>query len=104
MKTAILFSIGLCHFASALEVQWGTLTVLSGPSGYQIPWYASYNDLAQLPAFVGPGLGFKTGMAIVRMETPVLFFYPEKEMAVTVDVSFVNGAIAETFPIPPAEP
>ena len=47
---------------------------------------------------MSPGLGFKTGMAIVRMETPVLYFYPEKEMAVTVDVSFVNGSIAETFP------
>jgi len=99
MKTAILFSIGLCHFANALEVhEWGTFTVLSGPSGDQIPWYASYHDLARLPPFVSSGLGFKAGMATIRMETPVLYFYPEKEMAVTVDVSFVNGSIAETFP------
>lgn len=99
MKNAMIVSLGLCQFASALEVhEWGTFTVLSGPNGQQVPWYASFHELARLPAFVSPGSGFKSGMATVRMETPVLYFYPEKEMAVSVDVSFVNGSVAETFP------
>jgi hypothetical protein len=99
MKTAMIVSLGLCQFASALEVhEWGTFTVLSGPNALQVPWYAGANELARLPGFVSPGLGFKTGRSRVRMETPVLYFYPEKPMAVSIEVSLVNGTIAETFP------
>lgn len=99
MKTTILASLALCQFASALEVhEWGTFTVLSGPNGMPVPWYASYSDLASLPKFVSPGFFGKGGLARIRMETPVLYFYPEKEMAVSVDVSFASGSITETFP------
>ena len=90
-------SLATC--ASALEVhEWGTFTVLSGPNGMQVPWYASYSDLAKLPKFVSPGFSGKNGLARIRMETPVLYFYPEKEMEVSVDVSFASGSITETFP------
>ena len=37
-------------------------------------------------------------MDTVRMETPVLYFYPEKEMDVTVTAKFLNGRITEIFP------
>lgn len=99
MKTTILASLALCQFAGALEVhEWGTFTVLSGPNGMQVPWYASFSDLASLPKFVSPGFSGKNGLARIRMETPVLYFYPEKEMDVSVEVSFANGSITETFP------
>ncbi len=99
MKTALFLALGLVSFSQALEVhEWGTFTVLSGSNGIQIPWYASNSDLAHLPAFVSPGIGGKTGMATIRMETPVLYFYPEKEMEVSVEVSFKNGTVSETFP------
>jgi hypothetical protein len=92
-----LASLATC--ASALEVhEWGTFTVLSGPNGMQVPWYASYSDLAKLPKFVSPGFSGKNGLARIRMETPVLYFYPEKEMEVSVEVSFASGSITETFP------
>jgi len=78
--------------------EWGTFTVLSGSNGVQVPWYASQNDIARLPDFVRPAMGSKFGFAAMRMETPVIYFYPEKETKVTVDVSFDKGGITETFP------
>ena len=37
-------------------------------------------------------------MARVRMETPVIYFYPEKKTKVSVEVSFAQGSVTETFP------
>lgn len=34
----------------------------------------------------------------IRMETPVLYFYSEKEIEIQVDVKFPNGSIGEWFP------
>lgn len=101
MKAPLAILVSLTTFATAMEVhEWGTFTVLSGSNGYQVPWYASYGDLARLPDFVSPGIGIggKAGFARIRMETPVLYFYPEKQQKVSVDVSFTGGSITETFP------
>jgi len=99
MKATFSLLAALTTFATALEVhEWGTFTVLSGSNGFQVPWYATYNDLARLPDFVSPGMSGKSGFATIRMETPVIYFYPEKQQKVTVDVSFTGGTISETFP------
>lgn len=99
MKAQIAVLASLVTCASAMEVhEWGTFTVLSGSHGIQVPWYASFSDLARLPAFVSPGIGSKAGLAKIRMETPVLYFYPERRQEVTVDVTFTGGTITETFP------
>lgn len=99
MKSTFIACLCLGSFAQALEVhEWGTFTVLSGSNGAAVPWYAFQNDTARLPDFIAPGIGGKGGAASVRMETPVIYFYPEKETKVTVDVSFANGSITETFP------
>jgi hypothetical protein len=95
----------------ALEVhEWGTFTVLQGSDGNVIEWYQAPDQLVDLPPFVkqpfriagksGTNSGRKD---TVRMETPVLYFYPEKEMDVTVTASFPNGRITEVFP-PAARP
>ncbi len=99
MKAALFLALVLGSFSQALEVhEWGTYTVLAGSNGYQVPWYASSVEVAQLPDFVSnAGIG-KAGFAKVRMETPVIYFYPEKEMDVSVEVTFANGTISETFP------
>ncbi len=34
----------------------------------------------------------------IRMETPVLYFYSEKELDISIDVKFPNGSIGEWFP------
>ncbi len=99
MKTALLLIFGLGTFSHALEVhEWGTFTVLSGSDGFQVPWYAPAGELAQLPDFVSKPMTGKAGDAKIRMETPVIYFYPEKEMEVSVEVAFTEGTVSETFP------
>ena len=99
MKTAFLFALGLTNFVLALEVhEWGTFTVLSGSDGAHVAWYAPTSDLAHLPDFVSGTSFVKITLSSVRMETPVIYFYPEKEMAVSVEVAFNGGNVTETFP------
>ena len=90
-----------------LEVhEWGTFTVLQSSNGQVINWYQAPDKLVDLPPFVKQSLMVfgKAGTAQfgamdnVRMETPVLYFYPETEMDVTVSASFVDGRITEIFP------
>jgi hypothetical protein len=95
----------LCAEDPKLEVhEWGTFTVLSGSDGTALQWYQPGQDLDLLPEFVTGGIGpFQKGANIpsmVRMETPVLYFYPEKEMPVKVEVAFNSGRITEWFPAP----
>ena len=89
-----------------LEVhEWGTFTAVQGSDGRIVEWYQSPDKLVDLPPFVRrPVFAMtKSGLAIgqmdtIRMETPVLYFYPEKEMDITVKASFPQGRITEVFP------
>lgn len=87
--------------------EWGTFTVLQGSDGKAIQWYQAPHKLVDLPPFVqqqftpfgkarSPNLF--AGLDSVRMETPVLYFYPEKEMDIRVSASFPSGRITEVFP------
>lgn len=99
MKAHLLACLAATGFANALEVhEWGTFTVLSGINGVPVSWYQPGQDLAALPDFVGKGGNFKSRIARVRMETPVIYFYPEKSQHVSVSATFKDGAISETFP------
>ena len=94
---------------ASLEVhEWGTFTVLQGSDGNVIEWYQAPHRLVDLPPFVRRSIlvAGKSGsgrLDTVRMETPVLYFYPEAEMDITVSASFPNGRITEVFP-PAAKP
>jgi len=99
MKHALIACCCLTTSLSALEVhEWGTFTVLSGSNGHQIPWYSPFQDIAKLPDFVHPGMFGKGGQVRIRMETPVIYFYPKERMNVAVEARFANGSITETFP------
>jgi hypothetical protein len=88
--------------------EWGTFTSIQGSDGVLLDW----NGIAtsDLPEFVynwsRPGLKrFDTTMltkaslnCLQRMETPVIYFYPDKPMSVDVTVEFPKGKIAEWFP------
>jgi hypothetical protein len=92
---------------SALEVyEWGTFTVLVGSNGSMANWYQPYSDIAQLPSFTDYPKAMKQGIALakVRMETPVIYFYPQEEMSVKVNVMFRDGEITERFPAAMADP
>jgi hypothetical protein len=109
LKHVALFASALLPTSlHALEVhEWGTFTVLVSSTGQTVKWYQPYSDAAKLPAFVNmnPMLMKSTiPFAQVRMETPVIYFYPEKEMDVSVRVAFAEGSITERFPVTNDEP
>ena len=87
--------------------EWGTFTILQGSDGRTIRWYQAPDKLVDLPSFVrqqsrafGKSRSFNllAGLDSVRMETPVLYFYPEKAMDIRVSASFPSGRITEVFP------
>ncbi len=90
--------------------EWGTFTSIAGKSGAAVEW-RPLNGSSDLPGFVynASGLPDGTGLrhgrcikcdrpAIVRMETPVIYFYADRETTVSVRVNFVNGQITEWYP------
>lgn len=102
-QAALLAGILIPSNLRALEVhEWGTFTVLSTSKGGEVNWYQPFSDISQLPPFTYNPMAMKQRItaARTRMETPVLYFYPEKEMTVHARVAFRNGTITERFPAP----
>lgn len=86
--------------------EWGTFTSIAGKDGVALEW-RPLNGATDLPKFVhtmqdGKGLRHVRGKgemsALVRMETPVLYFYSDREMNVTAEVKFPKGNITEWYP------
>jgi hypothetical protein len=87
--------------------EWGTFTSIAGKDGVALEW-RPLNGSTDLPGFVhtiqegDKGLrhpSLKADLAAtVRMETPVLYFYSDNEMAVSVKVDFPKGKITEWYP------
>ena len=115
MKTTLLLLGVIAAFTAAagaesskLEVhEWGTFTVVGGSDGSPLSWYQPGADLDQLPVFVTSAL-FRSkasfARSIMRMETPVIYFYPESEMKVKVAAKLEQGRITEWFPSPHMSP
>jgi hypothetical protein len=94
--------------------EWGTFTSVAGESGEPQPWTPLAGP-SDLPCFVYH-LGNKCVKCLllpqsqpvrpqpvvtastVRMETPVLYFYAPKRMALSVRVDFPQGWITEWYP------
>ncbi len=80
--------------------EWGTLTSVAGANGAPADWYA-LGCKSDLPTFVNDYgyRGFKFALrGTVRMETPVLYFYSQRELNANVKVSFPQGLITEWYP------
>lgn len=93
--------------------EWGTFTSIAGKNGVAIDW-RPLNGASDLPKFVYTATGengyrqtygskFEASqkghvVAKVRMETPVIYFYTQKEMEVDVSVDFPRGQITEWYP------
>lgn len=87
--------------------EWGTFTSIAGKNGIALEW-RPLNGSIDLPKFVhtaqnqAPGLRHVQSkadlQALVRMETPVLYFYSDKEMNVSAEVQFPKGRITEWYP------
>src|SRR2546427_7794405 len=87
--------------------EWGTFTSIAGKDGVALEW-RPLNGPTDLPKFVhtiqkeGPGLRHSLSKAdltgLVRMETPVVYFYSNNEMDVSLKVDFPKGQITEWYP------
>lgn len=90
--------------------EWGTFTSVAGADGSPTRW-APLSGPADLPCFVA-NLGsprFKQqASGLVRMETPVLYFYAARPVTLSVRVGFPQGWITEWYPhatsVTPSEP
>lgn len=80
--------------------EWGTFTSIAGADGRAVEWMP-LNGSTDLPPFVEHfnGVKFKAGLrGTVRMETPVLYFYTNRDTTVSVNVSLSKGLITEWYP------
>lgn len=86
--------------------EWGTFTSIAGKDGVALEW-RPLNGSADLPKFVHTmqdGRGLRHGptkadlITLVRMETPVIYFYTNREMDITAEVKFPKGKITEWYP------
>ena len=84
--------------------EWGTFTSVAGEDGSPVMW-APLFGAADLPCFVSRlDLGSLTKWQIsglVRMETPVLYFYSQRATTLSVHVHFPKGLITEWYPPAP---
>lgn len=84
---------------SLIAHEWGTFTSVAGEMGGAVQW-APLIGAPDLPCFVnhlGP-VNAKLAPGLVRMETPVLYFYAPGSRAVSVHVGFPQGWITEWYP------
>jgi hypothetical protein len=87
--------------------EWGTFTTVQGADGEQIWWVPPATG--DLPDFVyrsqmsgnwsaKPIYHPKDVSALVRMETPVIYFYSQRERSADVSVLFRGGILTEWYP------
>lgn len=88
--------------------EWGTFTSVQGGDGVLLPWQPFLTP--DLPKFVyewqRPGFGHQSPMlflkggirSLQRMETPVIYFYTDRELTADVTVNFPSGFITEWYP------
>src|SRR5207245_11375435 len=87
--------------------EWGTFTSIAGKDGVALEW-RPLNGSVDLPKFVHTmqqeGLGLRHVQSkaelsgLIRMETPVLYFYSKREMNVSAEVNFPKGRISVWYP------
>ncbi len=84
--------------------EWGTFTSFSGSNGVQLDFRPLIGE--DLPDFVYdrnrqagvPNLSKSNIRARVRMETPVTYFYTDRERTVRASVEFPDGLLTEFYP------
>jgi len=78
--------------------EWGTFTSVAGEQGQPVRWHR-WGGTDDLPCFVNNFGGFKGALpALVRMETPVLYFYATRNVEANVKVQFPQCTITEWYP------
>ena len=86
--------------SGAVVHEWGTFTSVAGEDGAAVSW-RTLSGPSDLPCFVHrlDQRNWKlTAFGTVRMETPVMYFYPSKPTTVSVHVDFPEGLVTEWYP------
>jgi len=103
MKFAMVLTLSAVSLAASDLVthlvthEWGTFTSVAGADGAPVAW-APLSGPADLPCFVEKIGPQKASTGLVRMETPVLYFYAAHPMTLSVQVDFPKGWITEWYP------
>ena len=81
--------------------EWGTFTSVAREDGASVEW-APLLGPGDLPCFVTRGAEIRKVAlrGLVRMETPVLYFYAHQPQTLSVHVDFPQGLITEWYPNP----
>src|SRR5215475_8355194 len=82
--------------------EWGTFTSVWTADG-NVQMWNPLSGPSELPSFVHQYSGqcskvFRT-LALVRMETPVIYFYSDRNVRASVKVDFPGGCITEWYPL-----
>lgn len=103
---ATIFDVNDQSSKGLIVHEWGTFTSVTTADGQRQVW-SPLTGPSDLPGFVykskqqtqfAQGDCVKCGWAYVRMETPVLYFYSERELSASVKVGFPQGSITEWYP------
>src|SRR5499433_1335799 len=84
--------------------EWGTFTSVSTADGKAQLWNP-LNGPSELPSFVYRSpvsqcfKGYSIYLALVRMETPVIYFYSDRDVRASVKVDFPRGCFSEWYPL-----
>jgi hypothetical protein len=87
--------------------EWGTFTSFSGSDGVPVGFTPNNNDLppfVYFPNVPNSKVGRLQYGGLVSMETPVIYFYTDKETKLTVNVDFPKGWITEWYPFAHGSP
>jgi hypothetical protein len=108
-KTLVGFAAALALTGADLNIgtapvvthEWGTFTSVAREDGTAVEW-APLLGPGDLPCFVTRGNEVRKVAlrALVRMETPVLYFYSQQPETLSVHVDFPQGLITEWYPNP----
>ena len=103
---AVSFSLHPATDDPFIVHEWGTFTTVQGGDGEQIFWMPPGS--VDLPEFVyraqrdgdwsSKAVNPKDINALVRMETPVIYFYSQRERVADVRVIFRGGNLTEWYP------
>jgi hypothetical protein len=81
--------------------EWGTFTSFSGSNGVPVGFSPNNTDLPEFVYVQGNPLsksGLLNAHGLISMETPVVYFYTDRSMKVSVNVDFPRGWITEWYP------
>ncbi|MBI3850283.1 MAG: hypothetical protein HY298_08345 [Verrucomicrobia bacterium] len=119
-KTTVSFCLVIAAFSTLgiaasndngiVAHEWGTFTSVQGGDGVLLDWRPL--QTSRLPRFVYDwtkpglnrraarplGLGKGSLVTLQRMETPVIYFYADKEQTVDLSVRFPKGLLTEWYP------